>query len=321
MLSVYVASVRQYIQHDDNIIVGRAMCHIIRMLRILLCILPASLLLTACKGNSPTPGKVSEYPIVVERPADDVLQADPQHAGIELREESAIDNVELVKEELTSEGIEPVENELTAKGGEMFEKEFYITEITDEIFNRIYGLSYKENCTVSRDDLRYLHLLHKDLDGNTLSGEMICNKAIADDVLDIFRQLYESDYPIERIELVDKYNADDELSMEANNSSSFNYRNISYSSTLSKHSYGLAVDINTLYNPYVKTVNGKTSVEPVTATEYVDRGNDFPYKIDHDDLAFRLFTEKGFIWGGDWTNSKDYQHFEVTDEMRDELYP
>ena len=74
---------------------------------------------------------------------------------------------------------------------------------------------------------------------------------------------------------------------------------------------GLAVDINTLYNPYYKDrANGTRYVQPATAARYCDRTGDFPYKIDHQDLCFRLFTEAGFRWGGDWTTCKDYQHFE-----------
>ena len=69
--------------------------------------------------------------------------------------------------------------------------------------------------------------------------------------------------------------------------------------------------ISTLYyNPYVKTVDGELSIEPANAADYVDRSRDFSHKIDHDDLCYKLFTEHGFEWGGDWTHSKDYQHFE-----------
>ena len=124
---------------------------------------------------------------------------------------------------------------------------FYISEITDEIFSRIDGKSFKEECTLSRDDLRYLHVLHKDTEGNTLEGEMIVNRHIAEDVLAILKELYESGYPIEKIRLVDEYDADDELSMEDNNSSCFNFRFISHTGRISKHGLGLAVDLNTLY--------------------------------------------------------------------------
>jgi putative hemolysin len=115
-------------------------------------------------------------------------------------------------------------------------------------------------------------------------------------------------------EIRDEYDADDERSMRDNNSSAFNFRYISYSTTLSKHALGLAVDINTLYNPYVKKVDGRRNVEPANAEKYTDRSVDFLHKIDHDDLCYKLFVEHGFEWGGDWEHAKDYQHFEMTDE-------
>jgi len=198
---------------------------------------------------------------------------------------------------------------------------FWISPVTDEIFSRIYGKSFKEDCTLPREDLRYLHVLHVDLDGAEHEGEMIVNYHIAEDVLDILRQLYEADYPIEKIRLVDEYGADDELSMEDNNSSSFNFRFISHTTRVSKHGLGLAVDINTLYNPYTKIVDGERIVEPVTGEPYLDREADFPYKIDHEDLCYRLFTEHGFEWGGDWEDRKDYQHFEIPTDVIAEWYP
>lgn len=197
----------------------------------------------------------------------------------------------------------------------MVNNDFYAGQITDELFDRIKGKSYKDNCTVSRDELRYLHLLYRDFDGNVSQGEMIVNKYIAESVLDIFKKLYDADYRIEKVRLIDEYDADDEKSMQDNNSSSFNFRYISYTTKISKHGKGLAVDINPLYNPYVKLVDGVLSIEPAAAEAYTDRSEDFAHKIDHDDLCFKLFKEHGFEWGGDWENSKDYQHFEIPDEV------
>ena len=188
--------------------------------------------------------------------------------------------------------------------------DFYISEIPDDIFAKMQGKSYKDNCTVPRDDLRYVHVLHMGFDGEVKAGELVVSRKVADDVLEIFEELYKADYPIEKVRLVDEYDADDEASMSDNNSSAFNFRFISHTTRISKHGLGMAVDINTRYNPYVKTVNGKLSIEPANGADYVDRSADFPYKIDHDDLCYKLFTEHGFTWGGDWTHSKDYQHFE-----------
>lgn len=192
---------------------------------------------------------------------------------------------------------------------------FCITNIDDRIFSRIAGKSYKVNCPLSIGDLRYLKLLHKNLSGDTLRGEMICNAQIAADVLEIFERLYAANYPIERVRLIDEYDADDELSMRDNNSSCFNFRVVSFTNRISRHGYGLAVDINPLYNPYIKTVDGKKVIAPDNSADYEDREKNFPYKITADDLCCRLFREKNFLWGGDcWDDEKDYQHFFIPEE-------
>lgn len=193
------------------------------------------------------------------------------------------------------------------------QESFYIEEISDDIKERIVGLSYPDyrQNDIDFDSLRYLHMLHYDFEGNIKEGEMICNEAIADDLIDIFSQLYEAEYPIEKIRLIDEYDADDEKSMRDNNSSAFCYRKIAGSQNLSKHSLGMAVDINTLYNPCVKKQDdGSLYIQPETAEKYADRTYDCPYYINHDDLCYQLFIQHGFQWGGDWDNPKDYQHFE-----------
>ncbi len=189
---------------------------------------------------------------------------------------------------------------------------FFSIPIPDNIFALMQGKSFKANCTVPRCSLRYLQCLHVDKDGKIFVGEMVVNKRVADDVLDIFYQLYQAKYPIEKMLLIDYWNADDERAMRDNNSSSFNFRFISHTKTVSKHGKGLAIDINTLYNPYHKVLrNGKEVIEPATGKPYLDRTKKFDYKIEKGDLCYRLFTAKGFKWGGDWSRSKDYQHFEL----------
>lgn len=192
------------------------------------------------------------------------------------------------------------------------EKSFFTFQpIPDNIFKLMQGKTYKSNCTVARSELRYIRCLHIDCNGRSIVGEMVVNKAIAQDVLDIFCQLYHAKYPIERMRLIDYWDADDERAMRANNSSSFNFRFISHTHTVSKHGKGMAVDINTLYNPYHKHLkNGKEVVEPATGKPYLNRNQQHPYMIQRGDLCYRLFKQKGFRWGGDWKSMKDYQHFE-----------
>ncbi len=188
---------------------------------------------------------------------------------------------------------------------------FSAVPVDSAVFARMSGRSYRDGCPVEVEDLRYLRVLHRDLSGRTLVGEMVANKSIAGDLLEIFRELYDAGYPIERMRLIDDYDGDDEASMLANNTSCFNYRRKAHMSSVSRHAYGEAVDINPLYNPYYRvTAAGARIVEPASAAPYVDRSADFPYKIERGDLCHRLFLEHGFHWGGSWTRSKDYQHFE-----------
>lgn len=200
-------------------------------------------------------------------------------------------------------------------------KSFTSSTITDELRQRMQGKSFKADCLLPATDLRYLQVLYKDLAGNIQQGEIVCHKAIADILLEIFQGLYEAGYAIERMQLIDDYEADDELSMTANNSSCFNYRLISHTQRISKHGLGMAVDINPLYNPYVKMVDGQLLIEPAKGTCCVDRSKDFPYKITPEDLCCQLFKAHGFIWGGDWEDRKDYQHFELPDEIIGKYYP
>ena len=192
------------------------------------------------------------------------------------------------------------------------DKCFAAEPVPDRVWQRMQGKTYKDNPYIGRDDLRHIRALHWDYDDQIHVGEMIVNRMIADRVVSILRQLYDARYPIQRMLLPDVYDADDERQMRDNNTSSFCYRAIAGSKKLSKHARGLAVDINTLYNPYYKVrKDGTRFVQPATADKYCDRTKDFPYKIDHQDLCYRLFTEAGFAWGGDWKSVKDYQHFEL----------
>lgn len=199
--------------------------------------------------------------------------------------------------------------------------DFYYEPLSDNLRRYITGVSYPavnteesaEALVVDYDDLRYVHVLHYDFDGNPAEGELICNEYIAQDLVEIFYELYYNEYQIERMVLIDEYDGDDTASMEDNNTSCFNYRVVEGSDSLSKHAYGLAIDINPFYNPYVTyEEDGTEKVSPVAALGYADRSISFPYKIDEEDLCCRLFKEHGFIWGGNWNSLKDYQHFQKT---------
>jgi N-acetylmuramoyl-L-alanine amidase len=186
------------------------------------------------------------------------------------------------------------------------ELNFYYSELTEEQKQTLGN----DPAVIGDEELVYLHVLYYDFDRQTQEGELICNRGIVQDLVEIFAGLYQAEYPIEKIRLIDAYDGDDASSMADDNSSCFNYRTIVGTDNLSMHAYGLAVDINPLYNPYITGDGGDTIIWPEAASAYADRSLDFPYKIDHDDLCYRLFTEHGFTWGGDWSGNKDYQHFE-----------
>ena len=188
---------------------------------------------------------------------------------------------------------------------------FTSEHIPDAIWQKMQGKTYVDNPYVSRSDLRYLRVKHWDYDEQTHQGELVCNRLIADKLLAIFRELYKAHYPIQRIRLADEYDADDERQMRDNNTSSFCYRNVSGSKNLSKHARGLAIDINPLYNPYIRyRKDGSQIIEPANAKPYADRSKSYRYKIVKGDLCYRLFIQHGFTWGGSWRTMKDYQHFE-----------
>lgn len=192
---------------------------------------------------------------------------------------------------------------------------FFYEDIPEIIKDKMKGVSYPldiDEDIICYDDLKYLNVLYVDFDGETQVGEIVCNAAIAEDLTEIFHELYKADYRIERIRLIDEYNADDNLSMEDNNTSSFCYRVVENTTRLSNHAYGMAIDINPFYNPYVVYNSEGTRITPVGSEIYADRSDAVmnPYRIDKNDLAYKLFKEHGFTWGGDWNSCKDYQHFE-----------
>lgn len=186
---------------------------------------------------------------------------------------------------------------------------FKRTEITESIKARMEGKSMKENSNISYEDLSYLTITYLDYNGNTKQGEMVVHEKLADEVLDIFRDIYYAKFPIEKMSLIDDYNANDHLSMVSNNSSAFCYRTIAGTNKVSKHGMGVAIDINPFYNPHVLKSSGK--VNPSEASKYANRSLNAKGMIKKNDAVYKAFTSRGWTWGGNW-NNPDYQHFEKT---------
>ena len=153
-----------------------------------------------------------------------------------------------------------------------------------------------------KDKLDLVGVKYYGFDGKLHHGQIIVNKEIANDIVEIFKVIEETKFPVEKVVPIVDYNWSDEKSMNNNNTSSFNYRFISGSRILSMHANGLAIDINPKQNPYVK--NG-TSIPTGSEYNLQDKGT-----IEPDSKIVKAFKERGWTWGGDWKSLKDYQHFQ-----------
>jgi len=173
------------------------------------------------------------------------------------------------------------------------------------------GGSWKKGCPVPLKDLRYLRLKYLDFKGQTREGEMIVHKTVASEVVNIFNELYTINYPIHKMKLVSTYKANDWHSIEADNTSAFNCRNATGSKKWSKHSYGKAIDINPIENPYISRsgrISHKASLTYRKRVHKVDTYADKAVLLKHDQ-ATQIFKKYGWKWGGEWSGVKDYQHF------------
>lgn len=181
-----------------------------------------------------------------------------------------------------------------------------VAEIDDEIRARIEPTSWRPGCPVGLDGLRLLTFPYVTFDGDVATGELIVAAEVAEQIGEVFRQLFEAEYPIQRIDLVDTYGGDDLASMQANNTSAFNCREVAGKPGIwSNHALGLAIDLNPLMNPYVSG----GFVDPPDGVEYLDRSDVRLGMIVADDPAVQAFLAMGWRWGGNWVGLKDYQHF------------
>ena len=177
--------------------------------------------------------------------------------------------------------------------------------IPDEVFARMRGRSWRDDprCP-GRDQLAYLELDHRTFAGGAGRGELVVARAIADAAVALFGRLWQLDFPIARMTLVDDFDGDDERSMAADNTSAFNFRVVAGTDQLSQHAFGLAIDINPVENPWVR---GGGFV-PAAGAPYLDRGDVRPGMIVRPGPVVALFDELGWEWGGDWAHAQDHHH-------------
>lgn len=180
-----------------------------------------------------------------------------------------------------------------------------VSTIPDDVLRRS---TWRPDCPVGRDDLRYLTMSFWGFDGRAHTGEMIVNASVARNVTKVFETLYANRFPLEEMRVTALAELDLHPTGDGNNTSAFVCRQAVSSTTWSAHAYGLAVDINPFCNPYIKG----DLVLPELASSYVDRKNVRPGMIFAGDPVVRAFTSIGWTWGGTWRSPVDIQHFSST---------
>ncbi len=159
-----------------------------------------------------------------------------------------------------------------------------------------------------RERQRVVEVRYLGFDGKIHQGQLVLDRALVGDIQEIFQLALDIEFPFQSVIPIShprfrkEGGWDDNLSMDANNTSAFNYRVIAGSQRLSNHAYGRAIDINPLQNPYIKG----NYLSP-TAGYYAP---DTPGTLTPEHPLTRAFLKRGWNWGGFWETSLDFQHFD-----------
>jgi D-alanyl-D-alanine carboxypeptidase len=172
---------------------------------------------------------------------------------------------------------------------------------------KIRQTTWHPGCPVTPEKLSLLTLTYNDFSNMRRTGTLLVNRDLADEVVRLFRGFYREGFLIEKMEPIENYGGNDDASMAANNTSAFNCRDATGKpGTFSNHSWGRAIDINPLTNPYVKG----DQVLPPAGRQYLDRTKALRGSILKDGFVVHDFEKAGWTWGGRWLDRQDYQHFE-----------
>ena len=190
---------------------------------------------------------------------------------------------------------------------------YRVDTLSAELLSRVRASTWHAGCPVPPADLRVLTIAYLDYNKSTQSGQLIVHKDVAEEVLAIFRDLYQQEFQIAKMRPIEDYGGNDNRSMTANNTSGFNCRDITgQKGKFSNHSWGRAIDINPLTNPYVKGI----TVLPPEGRAHLDRTHEESGAILANGLTVKRFQQSGWLWGGGWVDRQDYQHFEKPEQAR-----
>src|SRR5262249_54303574 len=154
---------------------------------------------------------------------------------------------------------------------------------------RYHLTSWHPGCPVARSDLRLVAVTHWGVDRRVHTGPPVVSAPAAPAVLRALPGPFAARLPTRRMQLVERYGADDRRSMAADNTSAFNCRRVEGSTSWSAHAYGLAIDINPLENPFVRDGH----VLPPAGREFLDRSRRRPGMIHRGDAVVRAFAAVG----------------------------
>jgi len=175
------------------------------------------------------------------------------------------------------------------------------------------GETWEPRCPVPLRELALLRFNYVGFDGTVERGPMVVHASVARDVLGVFETLFHAGVPIRHVVLAKRFRPHADPDTRASVTAAFNCRPVitpdGPQDAYSQHSYGLAIDINSLQNPYVRSDG---YVRNRFTRPYVDRSQDLPGMIHEGDVVVRAFAAIGWEWGGHWSGGKDYMHFSLT---------
>jgi D-alanyl-D-alanine carboxypeptidase len=192
-----------------------------------------------------------------------------------------------------------------------------IGPLPDGLAAEMRGTTWKPGCPVPLEDLRILRFNYWGFDNTLDRGPLVVNASVAEDVLWVFKQVYEAEFPIKKVALATefkpaRFEQHRRITSHRSVTASFNCRPVvtptGPGDDFSQHAYGLAIDLNPVQNPYV-TASG--FVRNRAAERYLDRSRHLEGMIHQGDVVFRSFAAIGWEWGGNWSGDKDYMHFSL----------
>jgi len=186
-----------------------------------------------------------------------------------------------------------------------------IATIDPTLRAELVGRDWHPGCPVPLANLRAVTVHYVGFDGSTHAGVVVLNQRVAADVLWVFHRLHRHRFQIRTIKLAGKWHPTrpSDYFDRGDVTSSFNCRPVTDGTSFSQHSYGWAIDINPIQNPYVRN---DSTVLNEAALPYRNRSIDRPGMIHAGDIVTRSFARIGWGWGGDWITLKDYMHFSLT---------